>query len=70
MQEIHSIFQHGNRTTRNWNFSASRVGSTRPQATEPSIENRIQEELNSYWTLFEVITLEEFPDFVIGDSDE
>ena len=37
---------------------------------QTAIENRIQEELNSYWTLFEVITLEEFPDFVIGDSDE
>ncbi len=35
-----------------------------------AIENRIQEELNNYWTLFEVITLEEFPNFVIGDSDE
>lgn len=37
---------------------------------QTAIENRIQEEINSYWTLFEVINLEEFPDFVIGDSDE
>lgn len=35
-----------------------------------AILNRIKEDLDSYWELFEVVTLEEFSGFIEGGRDE
>lgn len=35
-----------------------------------AILNRIKEDLNAYWELFTVVTLEELPDFIQGGRDE
>lgn len=35
-----------------------------------AILNRIKEDLNTYWELFTVVTLEELPDFIQGGRDE
>nr|WP_269207811.1 hypothetical protein [Streptococcus equi] len=35
-----------------------------------AILNRIKDDLDAYWELFEVVTLEEFSDFIQGGRDD